>query len=253
MFFVANWKMFLSGAGAVALYQKHKKELDSLAADSRTTLVLCPPATGLMRLHELTQDSNIALGAQTCSMESFGAYTGFIAAQDFAEIGCRYMLVGHSEQRLYAGETDAMVGAKVVRVLAAEMVPIICVGESLADRQREKTIDVLKMQVKDALEAIVEAKKIIIAYEPIWAIGTGITPTAEQIEEVFVWMRDYCTQFIAIEQVLFLYGGSVSAQSVEKLQKIKFLQGFLIGKASLDFQEFKKIVDCSMCQGEHLP
>lgn len=249
MIFAANWKMFFSTKKAIHFYNQYKNELAQLGSHPDATIILCPPVTALSSIQELGLQKNLSLGAQDCFYESSGAYTGFISAQDLSELGCTYVLVGHSEQRLYGHNTNKIVALKALSVMQSKMKPIFCIGECYADRLNETMFNFLSEQLYDLIEFLKDYEgTFIIAYEPVWAIGTGIIPSPEQIEEVFVWLQNFLHKQLPLLQPIFLYGGSVSSKSMDTLQQISLLQGFLIGKASLDFQEFKKIVDCSLRQ-----
>ena len=212
--------------------------------------VLCVPFPLIPAVSKAIKDSRLAYGAQDVSVHESGAYTGEVAAPMLADLGVKYCIVGHSERREYHAETDAMVNAKVKALLAAGITPIICVGESLDQREKGLTMEYVDYQVKAALAGLEsrDVKRCIIAYEPIWAIGTGRTATADQAEDVCCEIRSIIrTMFDArtARAVSILYGGSMNAKNCDELLAQPVIDGGLIGGASLKPQDFAKIVSAT--------
>ncbi len=229
--FVANLKMNLS----IAQQQKLAKEYKKIASKSSYRLVFCPTFTALPLLKKITTKGDVALGAQSCSPYHKGAHTGQVSASELYELACSYVIIGHSEERTAYRLPDNYIFDQIMRVLENGMIPILCIGETKEERDAGQTLSVLEKQLKLICDTIPKAS-LYIAYEPLWAISTGEIPQIEELEELISrlkWMLPYCA---------FLYGGSVNHQTVESLNTIPQLSGFLIGHASLDFQEVKKIV-----------
>lgn len=235
-----NWKM--NGARAAL------SELEALAPhvpDAGTCVVICPPAHLLFAAATSGKAHGIAIGAQDCHMQNGGAFTGDLSASMIAETGAAYVIVGHSERREAHGETNADVAAKAEQAWAAGLTPIICIGESLAEREGGTTLDVLGDQLKGSLPAGMGATNTVIAYEPIWAIGTGKVPTQAQIITVHDFIRAHLeTHFDAEIAGLtpLLYGGSVKADNAATIFKAENVDGALVGGASLKASDFGPIV-----------
>jgi triosephosphate isomerase (TIM) len=239
-----NWKangLAKSGLAEVgkllALIAGHK---GPLAAD----IAICPPATLLATLLPAVQGSVVALGGQDCCSAGSGAYTGNITAEMLKEAGARYVIVGHSERRHGAkhghAETDAVVKAKAEQVLAQGLIAIVCVGETLGERDAGRTLDVVKTQLEGSLPAAADAANTVVAYEPVWAIGTGRTPTLDEIAAVHTAMR---TQLGGRGQGMrLLYGGSVKGSNAAEILRVANVDGALVGGASLTAAEFWPIV-----------
>ena len=245
---IANWKL----NGDLNLVETMVSELMTNATELRSDVVICPPAIYISALHKAlthkaSDASNIAVGAQNCSENSSGAYTGEIAPRMLADVGCDYVIVGHSERRSIFHETDAMIANKVKLVQQAGLTPVLCVGESLQQREDEQTIDVVTAQI-EAATTDVDWTKLVIAYEPVWAIGTGKTTTPEQAQEVHQAIRNYLqTCSPHSDSVALLYGGSVKADNAAQLFAQDDIDGGLIGGASLNTDEFRAI--CSAVKG----
>lgn len=234
--FVANWKMHKTVAEA---QQFTTLLLQAKWPNDRTT-VLCGPFTTLPGLQTLLSASPVLWGAQTMHWENHGAYTGEISAAMLVELGCSYVIIGHSERRRDANETDATVNKKVLAALAAGLTPIICVGESLAQHQQQQTNDWVSTQVQMALVGIApnQLDKLVIAYEPIWAIGTGLTATPDQAQAVHGMIR----QLVSAD-TLIIYGGSVTPDNISSLMAQPNINGALIGGASLTVESFQGILN----------
>ncbi len=238
-----NWKMNKTHAEAVALASSLK---DSLADLKNIDLVVAPVFTALTSVASIVADSNIQMAAQNCYPADNGAYTGEISPLQLTDIGCSYCLVGHSERRQLFAETDPFINQKMKALLAAGILPILCIGETLEERESGKMFDILKQQIVDALENIdpQQAFEIVIAYEPVWAIGTGKTATSAQAEEVHLFIRDIlCTLYgkTVSQQIRILYGGSVKPDNVDELMAQPNIDGALVGGASLKAEDFSRI------------
>ena len=245
---IANWKL----NGNLNLVKTMVAELKASSTDLKSSVVICPPAVFISALCDIirSEASNtlkISAGAQHCSEFTSGAYTGEIAPQMLADVGCDYVIVGHSERRSLFNETDTIIASKVKAVQQAGLTPVLCVGESLEQREREQTIEVVTAQIK-AATVDVDWAKLVIAYEPVWAIGTGKTATPEQAQDVHQAIRAYlrtCTPHS--DEVAILYGGSVKADNAAQLFAQDDIDGGLIGGASLNADEFRTI--CSAVKG----
>ncbi len=237
-----NWKMNGSLAANEALV---KAMLDGLqGAAPAADMALCAPAPYLAQLQTLLQGSPIAWGGQDVSAHEHGAYTGEVSVAMLKDFGCRYAIVGHSERRQYHGETDVVVAAKAQRALAAGVTPIVCVGETLAEREAGETEAVVKRQLAAVIHAVAHCtSEIVVAYEPVWAIGTGKTATPEMAQAVHAVLR---SQLAAAtqhpERVHILYGGSMNAANAASLLAQPDIDGGLIGGASLKAADFLQIV-----------
>ncbi|MEO0678104.1 MAG: triose-phosphate isomerase [Pseudomonadota bacterium] len=233
-----NWKMngmtaSIAEARAVSI------ENPSPSVD----IMLCPPATLLTRMAEALANSSIALGAQDCHAATSGAHTGDIAAPMLAEAGASAVIVGHSERRTDHAETDAMVKAKAEAALATGLGAIVCIGETLAEREAGNTLSVVRGQLAGSLPEGATGANTVIAYEPVWAIGTGVVATPEQIAEVHADLRAELGKLMeGADQVRLLYGGSVKAGNAAEIFAIPHVDGALVGGASLKADDFNPIV-----------
>jgi triosephosphate isomerase len=241
--FVANWKMHMTAAEAVAFAEAF---LPRVGSATGVDVAIAPPFTALDRLARALAGSNVGLAAQNVNPEPKGAFTGEIAPGMLAELGCRYAIVGHSERRTYYGESDAYVANKAAALFAAGITPIVCVGESLEEREAGRTIDVVAGQLGGSLALVPEARaaEVVIAYEPIWAIGTGRTATPDTAQQVHAFVRDRMrARFGAAgDQIRIQYGGSVKPENVDDLMAQPDIDGALVGGASLDPAAFSRIV-----------
>ncbi|BFM05757.1 triose-phosphate isomerase [Halioxenophilus aromaticivorans] len=231
---VGNWKMNGSISANKALLAGLTEQWQGQSAE----LAVCPPAAYLNQAQQLLAGSTIALGAQDASAQASGAYTGEHSAAMLQEFGCRFAIIGHSERREYHAETDQAVAEKCKALLAAGLVPIVCVGETLAQRESNETLDVIKRQVSAVTDFVgSEALAgVVIAYEPVWAIGTGLTATPEQAQEVHAFIRQQLGSLG--DETRILYGGSVKADNAEKLFGMADIDGALVGGASLKVDDF---------------
>ncbi|NLW04665.1 MAG: triose-phosphate isomerase [Pseudomonadaceae bacterium] len=235
-----NWKMH----GSQQMVTSLLKELLSKQAPNARLLVF-PPYLYLSQAAELLAGSPIGVGAQDCSQAEEGAYTGEVSAAMLADLGVSHVLLGHSERRQYHAETDSQVLEKAKRVLAANLIPVVCVGETLAEREAGATAEVVLQQLTAVLEGLSldELKKVIVAYEPVWAIGTGLTATPEQAQEVHALLRSAVAKVNKelAATMLFLYGGSMKPDNAASLLEMPDIDGGLIGGASLDADQFLAI------------
>ena len=238
-----NWKMNKTPTEAVALIE----ELKPLVANDEVDVVFCVPAIDIIPAVEAVKGSNIHIGAENMYFEESGAYTGEIAPNMLCDAGVEYVVLGHSERREYFAETDETVNKKVLKALEHGLTPIVCCGESLTQRKQGIYIEWICMQIKIAFQNVTadQAKKTVIAYEPIWAIGTGETATADQAQEVCSAIRDCIREVYdeaTAEQIRIQYGGSVNAANAAELFSKPDIDGGLVGGASLK-ADFGKIVN----------
>ena len=241
-----NWKMYKNHLEAIALTQKVNYLLRPEDHD-RVEVVVCPPFTALRAVQTLLEgdDSAIALGAQNCHWEVEGAFTGEISAGMLARLKCRYVIAGHSERRQYFAETDQIVNRKAKAIIAAGMTPIVCVGETLDQREAGQTEDVVEAQVKGSLAGIPrdQLEQLVIAYEPIWAIGTGRTAQPSDADQVCGWIRRQVAGLGADGEVVRIqYGGSVKPGNIREIMAQQNVDGALVGGASLEPEDFALIV-----------
>ena len=244
-FIAGNWKMNKSVAESLTLVRELRNAV-SMVRD-RVEVAIAPPFTALHPVAKALEDSNILLAGQNCHVSESGAFTGEIAAPMLKEVGCSYVILGHSERRQLFGETDAGVNRKVSAVLKAGMLPIVCVGETLEEREGAKTLSVVETQVKACLNGFGanDGARFVIAYEPVWAIGTGKTATSRQAQEVHAHIRSLLTGLWgadAAQQVRIQYGGSVKADNAAELLSQPDIDGALVGGASLKVADFAAIV-----------
>ena len=239
-----NWKMNKTPQEAAQLVKALK---DKLAQIDGVDIVVIPPFTALETVCNLIKETNFGLGAQDVHWEEKGAYTGEVSASMIKDSGCQFVIIGHSERRCYFGETNETVNKKIKSALKFDLTPIVCVGERLEEREEGKTFQVVENHVREGLSGLSpeEVLKIVIAYEPVWAIGTGKTATPQQANEVHTFIRrllsDIYSEDVA-SQMRILYGGSVKPDSISALMAEQEIDGALVGGASLDAQSFSEIV-----------
>ncbi len=226
-----NWKM----NGLRTALPEVESMIAGARALGRVDLAICPPATLASQVGDVLQGSPIGLGGQDCHAKANGAFTGDVSAEMWADLGARFVIVGHSERRQHHGETDAIVAAKAAAVCRAGLIPIICVGESLAERDAGKTLALIATQLAGSIPDEAGRADTVIAYEPVWAIGTGRTPTVAQVEEVHQAVgRALDARFGAAGlQIRVLYGGSVKPDNAAELMAVAGVDGALVGGASL--------------------
>ncbi len=235
-----NWKM----NGQKAALAEIRSMIEGAASlPASVELVVCPPATLVGEAAKTLEGSKIELGGQDCHAEKSGAFTGDVSAEMWADVGAKYVIVGHSERRAMHGETDAAVSAKAAAAIRAGLTPIICLGESLAERDAGQTLGVVGRQLAGSVPETAANVTFVIAYEPIWAIGTGRTPTTAQVAEVHAALRQgLCQRFGArANGVRLLYGGSVKPDNARELMQVPDVDGALVGGASLKSADFLAI------------
>lgn len=240
---VGNWKMHKTVAESLDLVKKLKEALPVL---SDRDVLICPPFTALWAVREVLEGTPIFLGAQNMSENLSGAFTGEVSPLMLQDTGCSYVILGHSERRHYYGETDVLVNRKIRRALEQGLTPILCLGEGLEEREAGKTFEVLARQRKESLAnfSAAELQKTVIAYEPVWAIGTGKTATPDQAQEVHAFLRrelERSSGSVAME-VRILYGGSVKPENIDALMAQPDIDGGLVGGASLKAEDFVRLV-----------
>jgi len=239
-----NWKMNKTPAEGAALVN----ELKPLLANAQATVVVCVPSACLAAVGEAVKGSNIALGAQTMDYHDAGAFTGEVSADMLKALGVEYVIIGHSERREYYNETDETVNLKIKKALETGLTPIVCVGEVLEQREQGVTEEVVRMQTKLALQGLSadDVKKVVIAYEPVWAIGTGKTATAQDANETIGQVRSAVADVFGndvAQEVRIQYGGSMNPKNASELMSMSDIDGGLIGGASLKAEDFSKVVN----------
>ncbi len=239
-----NWKMNKTPKAAKALIE----ELKPLVKDTKTTVVVCVPAVDIAPVAQAARGSGIKVGAQNVHFKECGAYTGELSAEMLKEAGASYVIIGHSERRQYFGETDETVNLRVKAAVAGGLIPIICVGENKAQREANYTNALVEYQTLIALEGLTNAqiRKVVIAYEPVWAIGTGLTATDEQANETIGVIRKAVARKYGkgvANAVRIQYGGSMNPKNVKGLMAQEEIDGGLIGGASLKAEDFSKVVN----------
>jgi triosephosphate isomerase (TIM) len=250
-FIAGNWKMFKTVQEAVLFI----KELKSAVRDvTGVEIVVAPTFTALHAVAEAARNSNVAVAAQDLYWEKEGAFTGEVSPAMVKEVGAMFAIVGHSERRRLFGETDAIVNRKVAAAISAELTPIMCIGETLEEREAGRTFDVLDRQVKDGLDRVTaeQIASLVIAYEPVWAIGTGRTATAVQAGEAHGHIRKRLRQWFgadAADRCRVIYGGSVKPDNIRELSAEPDVDGALVGGASLEVRSFAAIVTGSRPAG----
>lgn len=240
-----NWKMNCGPSDAAELLEGLKEQKGEVSED--VDVLVCPPFVSLSMSVNYLHDTDIQVGAQNIHFEDNGAYTGETSATMLTEAGCSYVIIGHSERRQYFGETDESVNKKTHKAIAHNLGPVVCVGESLEQRKEGIHFDLVKNQVTAAFSGIseVEALDVVVAYEPIWAIGTGETASPEQAQEMHAYLRSVLTDLYdeeTSEGIRILYGGSMKPGNAEELLGQKDVDGGLIGGASLNADSFAEII-----------
>ena len=237
-----NWKMNNTASQGVALVNA----IAPLVTEANCDVVVCVPAINIPAIAEAIKGTNIKLGAENVHFAEKGAYTGEISAAMLLEYNVEYVIIGHSERRQYFAETDETVNKRTLTALNAGLIPIVCIGESLEERETGKTEEVLATQIHEGLKGIEDITKVVIAYEPVWAIGTGKTATAEQANETIAFIRKTIGEMFCphcAEAVRIQYGGSMNAANCKELMAMPEIDGGLIGGASLKAPDFATIVN----------
>ncbi|MDR2981251.1 MAG: triose-phosphate isomerase [Puniceicoccales bacterium] len=240
-----NWKMNKTATEAAELA---KPIIQAVANQSEITVVVCPPYTALQTVGGLIANSSVRLGAQNMSDKASGAYTGEISASMLRDLHVTHVILGHSERRAYYGETDEIVNKKTIAALENSLKPILCVGETLAEREASKTFDVIRTQLVGGFKGISaeQAENVIIAYEPVWAIGTGKTATPAMAQEVHAYIRKELTSLYGdtvAQKIRILYGGSMKPDNADALLSETDIDGGLIGGAALTAKDFLALVE----------
>ncbi len=237
---------------AITFATKNYDNLIALCQGQSDQLVLCPTFPAIYPLAQMFKDTNIAVAAQDCSEHHKGAFTGQVSANHLKSAGCDFCIIGHSERRLLLSESSQLVANKCLQLIEAGIVPIICIGETLEQNRQGVTLQALEEQIIP-IATVLKTKQpmldnvvILFAYEPVWAIGSGQTPMAEHIETVYAWLSTYLIRLVPSLRYRFIYGGSITSNTVGLLKPLPFVGGLLIGAASLDFQELEKIVKCAI-------
>jgi triosephosphate isomerase len=244
----ANWKMYKTAPESV---DTARRMCQRISADAFAEIMVAPAFVSLAGVGEAIRGSNIALGAQNMHWEQEGAFTGEVSAAMLQSVGCRYVILGHSERRQFFGETDPSVHRKIVSALQAGLIPVFCIGETEAERDSQQTFSVLERQLGGGLGKLggAEIHSLVIAYEPVWAIGTGKTASSDQIQEVHAFLRRYLADQYnnaLAKSIRILYGGSVKPGNATQILTLPDVDGALVGGASLDAESFARIVEsCS--------
>lgn len=241
-----NWKMNLTAKEASLLIENLLSGLKENTEIGLMEIVVCPAFTALQTVVEKTKDTEIVLGAQNMHWESSGAYTGEVSPAMLVDLGCKYVIIGHSERRQYFAETDEVVNKKVKAALASNLGPIMCVGESLEERESDLTEKVIREQLLGGLKGIQseDFENVVVAYEPVWAIGSGKAATAEDAEKVALLIRNILRELAGevSERVRIQYGGSVKASNIGSFMAQPNIDGALVGGASLEGKGFAELI-----------
>lgn len=247
MLIAGNWKMNTTAEEATTLAQQIVSGIANVSLKSK--VLVCPPFTNISTVSQIVNGSRVMLGSQNCHFEPKGAFTGEISLPMLKSLACTHVIIGHSERRAYFHESDELINKKAHAILGAGLQPIICIGETLEQRQSNKTFDVLDFQLTHCLKGIEPAftQSVIIAYEPVWAIGTGIAAVPEQIDEAHNFIREKIVSILGndAKQVPILYGGSLTNQNADSVFAIENVNGGLIGGASLKAELFLEIIQSS--------
>ncbi len=239
-----NWKMYKTCSEA----SETARHLVKLVADAKDVdIMIAPQFTALAPVSEVVKGSLVSLGGQNLFWEKEGAYTGEISAEMLIDAGCSHVIIGHSERRQYFGETDNTVNKKINSAIKGQLIPVFCVGETEKERESKDTFSVLDKQITKGLESFSsdQLEKLVVAYEPVWAIGTGKTATSDQAQEVHQFLRSMLEKIFGdsfSKTIRILYGGSVKPENIAELMAMPDIDGALVGGASLDAETFSKIV-----------
>jgi triosephosphate isomerase len=237
-----NWKMNKTSTEAKVFVQELLKVLP-IKIDIE--ILICPPFTALSIVADMVKNTQVKIGAQNMHWETKGAFTGEISSEFLKDIGCEYVILGHSERRQYFGETEELVNKKFQAALAMNLKPIICIGEHLAERETNQTFDIIQRQLQGCFANVSNIENAVVAYEPVWAIGTGKTATPEQAQEVHKYIRNFIDDNYnkdTAHKIRILYGGSVTPDNIAILMKQPDIDGALVGGASLKADSFLKLI-----------
>jgi len=245
LFIVGNWKMNLTLDEAENLAKKLRYGITELS--NVVDVGVCPSFVYLKDVYEILQDSKICVGAQNMYLEESGAFTGEISSLMIKDVGCTHVIIGHSERRAIFQETNSMINSKIKTALSCELNPILCVGEKLEERESGKTEEVIGLQLSEGLDGLTseQTRRLTIAYEPVWAIGTGKTATPKQANEVHSFIRKTVENKygdVAAQSIRIQYGGSVNSKNAKELLSQSGIDGALVGGASLDSESFLEII-----------
>ena len=240
----ANWKMHKTPSEAIAFMKEFLPKVGSGTVE----IVICPPFPDILVISEITKDSVVKLGAQNMYWEDKGAFTGEVSCGMLKESGCEYVIIGHSERRKYFHETDETVNRKVKKAISSRLIPIMCIGETLQEREKGVTFKVVETQLRGGLQglSLKTDSQLVIAYEPVWAIGTGKTATPEQAEEVHAFIRKLLYNIYnkgIADGLCILYGGSIKPANITQLMACENIDGGLVGGASLEVSSFLSIIN----------
>ncbi|HRD23223.1 MAG TPA: triose-phosphate isomerase [Candidatus Hydrothermia bacterium] len=237
-----NWKMYMNHVEAVKFINDLQKELKRV--ETAYEIAVFPPFTSLFAVSQVLDKDLIKLGAQNTFYEKEGAYTGEVSVSMLKAIGCDYVIVGHSERRKYFYEDDAMIALKIKASLEGGITPILCVGETLEEREKGKAKEVVKQQMEEDLRYLSkeDIRRIVIAYEPVWAIGTGKNATPEEAQEMHEFVRETLNCQFGFSEITILYGGSVKPENIGELTRMKDVDGALVGGASIKLDSFLGII-----------
>lgn len=238
-----NWKMYKTPSESISFV---KSLVENIGEYEDRDVLICPPFTSLFPVSQILKNSSIKLGAQNVYFENEGAFTGEISPLMLKDLGVEYVICGHSERRNIFGETDEIINKKIKKVAETGMKPILCVGEKLNEREEGKTFEVVENQIKKCLENFKDIEKLVIAYEPVWAIGTGKTALPNQAEEVHIFIREIISRMYnkeIAENLIILYGGSVKPENIDSLMREKNIDGVLVGGACLKVESFLRIIN----------
>lgn len=238
-----NWKMYKTPSESINFV---KDLLGKMGDYQDREVLICPPYTSLYPVSEIVKGTSLFLGAQNIFYEDEGAFTGEISPGMLKDIGVTFVICGHSERRNIFGETDDIVNRKIGKVVEYGMMPILCIGEKLEEREKGRTFEVIEKQLENSLKNFENIDKLTIAYEPVWAIGTGKNATPQQAEEVHTFIREWISKKYGEDagiSIRILYGGSVKPENIDDLMKEKNIDGALVGGASLDVDKFVRIIE----------
>jgi len=240
--------MYRSLAQAVLWSQEHRNKLEQLSVENNCSIIICPSNQSLYALQNIFEGTSITLGAQDCSEFDCGPHTGQSSALSLAQAGAKYCIVGHTEVRTYYHQSNDIIAHKLTQVIQDGLTPIICIGETIEQHTDKQSQAVITEQLTPLIQiaAAKNAQKLFIAYEPVWAIGTGSIPSPEYIQTMIAHIDQLCKKYLTTTKYNLLYGGSVTPQTISQLKAITIIDGFLIGSASLDFQKLQNIVSCTV-------
>ncbi len=244
MYFIANWKMY----GNIASLNAVKKviSLSKKTSFNKVKIIYCPPYTLLREFVKKTKNSNISVGAQNChQFSNFGSFTGSINSKMIKNTGAKYIIIGHSENRIN-GETDKIINQKIKSTIKENLKVIFCVGETLKQKKNKQTKSILKKQIKNGLKNIKKIDNILVSYEPVWSIGTGVIPNLEDLKNQIIFIRRVLNKYFRSKKIKILYGGSVNPINVNSLKQIKEINGFLVGGSSQNSKKFIDIIQKSI-------